>query len=40
MVIFGVTSIIAVAFVTICPETVNKPLPQTIDDIEVIGLAL
>jgi hypothetical protein len=34
------TSIIAVAFITICPETLNKSLPQTIDDVELIGLAL
>jgi hypothetical protein len=38
--VFGITSIIAVAFVTVCPETLNKPLPQTLDDIELMGLAL
>ncbi|CAF1061135.1 unnamed protein product [Adineta ricciae] len=40
IVVFGVTSIIAVSFVTICPETLNKSLPQTVDDVELMGLAL
>ncbi|CAF3130323.1 unnamed protein product, partial [Rotaria sp. Silwood2] len=39
IVVFGLTSVIAVAFVAICPETFNKPLPQTIEDVEQMGLA-
>jgi hypothetical protein len=33
-------SLIAVIFTMICPETMNKPLPQTIEDVERMGLAL
>ena len=40
IVAFGVTSLVAVAVATICPETRNKTLPQTIDDVERMGLAL
>ncbi|CAF3885922.1 unnamed protein product [Adineta steineri] len=39
IVVFGVASTIAVIFITICPETLNKPLPQTVDDVEIMGLA-
>ncbi|CAF3333739.1 unnamed protein product [Rotaria sp. Silwood2] len=38
IVVFGTTSLIAVAFATICPETMNKPLPQTVHDIDQMGL--
>ncbi|UJR36301.1 hypothetical protein I4U23_029030 [Adineta vaga] len=37
--VFGITSIIAVVFITVCPETLNRPLPQTVDDVERMGLA-
>lgn len=40
MIVFGITSIIAAISVCICPETANKPLPQSIDDVEITGLAL
>ncbi|CAF5150002.1 unnamed protein product, partial [Rotaria magnacalcarata] len=39
IVVFGFTSILAVAFIAICPETFNKPLPQTIEDVEEMGLS-
>ncbi|CAF1264627.1 unnamed protein product [Adineta steineri] len=39
VVFFGTTSLLAVAFATLCPETANKPLPQTIEDIDRIGLS-
>ncbi|CAF3399488.1 unnamed protein product [Rotaria sp. Silwood1] len=38
IIVFGFTSITAVAFVAICPETFNKSLPQTIEDVEQMGL--
>jgi len=38
--VFGVISILAVAFVSICPETFNRPLPQSIDEVELVGLAM
>ncbi|CAF0816976.1 unnamed protein product [Adineta ricciae] len=38
IVFFGTTSLIAVAFATICPETANRPLPQTSEDVELVGL--
>ncbi|CAF0825598.1 unnamed protein product [Rotaria sordida] len=39
IIVFGFTSIVAVAFIAICPETFNKSLPQTIEDVEQMGLA-
>ncbi|CAF3367192.1 unnamed protein product [Rotaria socialis] len=39
VVVFGFTSILAVALIAICPETFNKPLPQTIEDVEEMGLS-
>jgi len=38
--VFGAMSILAVGFATICPETVDRDLPQTIDDVEAMGLDL
>ncbi|CAF4948932.1 unnamed protein product [Rotaria sp. Silwood1] len=38
IVVFGTTSLIAVAFATICPETVNRPLPETVHDVDRMGL--
>ncbi|CAF1291039.1 unnamed protein product [Rotaria sp. Silwood1] len=38
IVVFGTTSLITVVFATICPETVNKPLPETVHDIDRIGV--
>ncbi|CAF1306823.1 unnamed protein product [Rotaria sordida] len=38
IVVFGTTSLIAVVFATICPETMNKPLPETIHDVDRMGL--
>jgi hypothetical protein len=32
------TSLVAVIFATICPETMDKPLPQTVEDVEQMGL--
>jgi len=37
--VYGVTSLFAVFLATIFPETLNKPLPQTIEDVENMGLA-
>jgi OCT family organic cation transporter-like MFS transporter 4/5 len=38
-VIYGILSLIAALFVLILPETLNKTLPQTIEDTEQMGLA-
>jgi hypothetical protein len=38
IVVFGMTSLIAVVFATICPETMNRSLPQTVEDVEQMGL--
>ena len=40
IIVFGVTSLLAVGFATICPETMNRPLPQTVEDVEQLGLTL
>ncbi|CAF1400972.1 unnamed protein product [Adineta ricciae] len=39
MVVYGITSVFAMLLATIFPETLDKPLPQTIGDVEQMGLA-
>ncbi|CAF0726177.1 unnamed protein product [Adineta steineri] len=39
IVVYGATSVVAMLLATIFPETLNKPLPQTITDVERMGLA-
>ncbi|CAF4570874.1 unnamed protein product, partial [Rotaria sp. Silwood2] len=38
-ILYGVLSLLAALFVLILPETLNKSLPQTIEDTEQMGLA-
>ncbi|CAF2530630.1 unnamed protein product [Rotaria sp. Silwood2] len=39
IVVYGVTSLFAMLLATVFPETLNQPLPQTIEDVERMGLA-
>ncbi|CAF3355785.1 unnamed protein product [Rotaria socialis] len=39
VVIYGITSLFAMLLATVFPETLDKPLPQTIEDVERMGLA-
>ncbi|UJR34158.1 hypothetical protein I4U23_021566 [Adineta vaga] len=39
MVVYGITSVFAMILAMSFPETLNKPLPQTIEDVEQMGLA-
>ena len=39
VVVYGIASLFAMLFATVLPETLHKPLPQTVADVERMGLA-
>jgi hypothetical protein len=40
VILYGIISLLAGILALIFPETLNRPLPQTVDEVERMGLPL